>query len=119
MEPACGVCFVRGFVARESNVAIDPKHAAFRIAVHLRGEARKTGIHLTDQIAHWLTDFALVIGAVSLEPFLVVVLLQLTEELKRCRAECHSANLSPPKYVVTIDRIERAGREVGRRGADE
>src|SRR5689334_6134222 len=74
MEPARRVRLVGGLVLREANVAIDAEHRPLRVADHLRRELRKAYIHLADEVAHRLADLALVLGAMRLEPRLVVVL---------------------------------------------
>src|SRR5690242_21108056 len=110
MEPARRVRLVGGLVLREANVAIDAEHRPLRVADHLRRELRKAYIHLADEVAHRLADLALVLGAMRLEPRLVVVLREAAEEPQRCRCEWHRwGGCRAGGYLVLIH-VTRARR---------
>src|SRR4051794_32333066 len=89
MEPAGRVGLVRGLVAREADVAIDAEHRPLRVAADLGCEFHEPRVHLADEVAHRLAHLTLVLGAMCLEPFLVVVLREPSKESQCSRRECH------------------------------
>src|SRR6266550_4550 len=89
-ELACGMLFVRTFVAAEPHVAVNPEHGAAtgaRIGNELFGDFLEVGRHRRDEIRHLSLDRAAKPLLVGFEPGALIVGLEVLEEPEERRRD--------------------------------
>ena len=93
------MCFVRGFIFAETDIAIDPKKRSFRIDVKFRGKGVEMRLKRGNKRLHGELDVCLVFTLVFLKPGPVVVSFQPAKEVNSIFRESDERRIN-----INIDR---------------
>src|SRR5207247_8996232 len=109
VEPGSGVGLVRRLVLGEADVAVDPEHRALGIADDLGRDAAQPGVERLDELAHRLPHLPLIDVTVGLEPGLLVVPRQISQEPERSGSKSSEAGYRQPPGSVMASRTLAMG----------